>query len=159
MSLWITTWSTRSFPHRNRRPLQSFIRSRDEENPSGSKPRPTFDPSGLIGKNIFYFYLRRNGERHRSKGTRQVVEIIDQGQWPKNRKILNFILDIGNGKVEETNFHTNQLLEHLEKCPRDHGMGHGSGNFISFRAIIGTPRVLCLPQIQTGKEANINVSS
>ena len=26
-----------------------FIRSRDEENPSGSKPMPTFDPSDLIG--------------------------------------------------------------------------------------------------------------
>ena len=27
-----------------------FIRSRDEENPSGSKPMPTFDPTGLIGR-------------------------------------------------------------------------------------------------------------
>ena len=27
-----------------------FIRSRDEENPSGSKPMPTFDPSDLIGR-------------------------------------------------------------------------------------------------------------
>ena len=27
-----------------------FIRSRDEENPSGSKPLPTFDPSDLIGR-------------------------------------------------------------------------------------------------------------
>ena len=26
------------------------IRSRDEENPSGSKPMPTFDPSDLIGR-------------------------------------------------------------------------------------------------------------
>ena len=26
-----------------------FIRARDEENPSGSKPMPTFDPSDLIG--------------------------------------------------------------------------------------------------------------
>ena len=27
-----------------------FIRSRDEENPSGPKPMPTFDPSDLIGR-------------------------------------------------------------------------------------------------------------
>ena len=27
-----------------------FIRSTDEENPSGSKPMPTFDPSDLIGR-------------------------------------------------------------------------------------------------------------
>ena len=40
------------------------------------------------------------GKRHRAKVTRQVVEIIDQdnGQRVDN---INFILDIGNGKVEE----------------------------------------------------------
>ena len=27
-----------------------FIRSRDEENPSGSKPMPTFDPTDIIGR-------------------------------------------------------------------------------------------------------------
>ena len=42
--------SPQKVTHRNRRPLQSFIRSRDEENPSGSKPMPTFDPSDLIGR-------------------------------------------------------------------------------------------------------------
>ena len=37
-----------------------FIRSRDEENPSGSKPMPTFDPSDLIGR-TFLPPLRRMG--------------------------------------------------------------------------------------------------
>ena len=37
-----------------------FIRSRDEENPSGSKPMPTFDPSDLIGR-TFLLHLRRMG--------------------------------------------------------------------------------------------------
>ena len=54
-----------------------FIRSRDEENPSGSKPMPTFDPSDLIGR-TFLLPPEENGERHRAKDTRQVVEIIDQ---------------------------------------------------------------------------------
>ena len=37
-----------------------FIRSRDEENPSGSKPMPTFDPSdSLVG--LSYFHLRKMG--------------------------------------------------------------------------------------------------
>ena len=53
-----------------------FIRSRDEENPSGSKPMPTFEPSDLIGRN-FLLPPEENGERHRAKVTRQVVEIID----------------------------------------------------------------------------------
>ena len=75
------------------------IRSRGEENPSGSKPMPTFDPSDPIGR-TFLLPPEENGERHRAKVTRQVVEIIDQdnGQRIEN---INFILDIGNGKVEE----------------------------------------------------------
>ena len=76
-----------------------FLRSRDEENPSGSKPMSTFDPSDLIGR-TFLLPPEENGERHRAKVTRQVVDIIDQdnGQRVEN---INLILDIGNGKVEE----------------------------------------------------------
>ena len=72
-----------------------FFRSRDEENPSGSKPMPIFGPSDLIGR-TFLLPPEENGERHRAKVTRQVVEIIDQdnGQTIEN---TNFMLDIGNG--------------------------------------------------------------
>ena len=45
-----------------------FIRSRDEENPSRSKPMPTFDPSDLIGR-TFLLPPEENGERHRAKVT------------------------------------------------------------------------------------------
>ena len=62
-----------------------FIRSRDEENPSGSKPTPTFDPSDLIGR-TFLLPPEENGERHRAKVTRQVVGIIDQDNGQKDRK-------------------------------------------------------------------------
>ena len=56
---------------------------------------PTIVPSDLIGS-TFLFPPEENGERHRAKVTRQVVEIIDQdnGQRIEN---INFILDIGNG--------------------------------------------------------------
>ena len=37
------------YPPKQKAP-KVFIRSRDEENPSGSKPMPTFDPSDLIGR-------------------------------------------------------------------------------------------------------------
>ena len=52
--------------------------------------------------------LEENEERDRAKVTRKVVEIIDQedGQRVEN---INFILDIGNGKVEEL-FHTTNYL-------------------------------------------------
>ena len=39
-----------------------FIRSRDEENPAGSKPMPTFDPSDLIGR-TFLLPPEENGFR------------------------------------------------------------------------------------------------
>ena len=60
---------------------------------------PTFDPSYLIGR-AFLLPPEENGERHRAKVTRQVVEIIDQdnGQRVENN---SFILDICNGKVED----------------------------------------------------------
>ena len=122
--------------------------SRDEENPSGSKPMPTFDPSDLIGR-TFLLPPEENGERHRAKVTRQVVEIIDQdnGQRVEN---TNFILDIDNGKVEEL-ISYNQLLEHLENA-QDHAWAWIK-NFIGSEPSLDT-KVLYLHQIQIGKEAN-----
>ena len=69
-----------------------FLRSRDEEYPSVSKPMPTFDPSDLIGR-TFLLPPEENGERHRAKVTRHIVEIIDQdnGQRIDN---INFVLDL-----------------------------------------------------------------
>ena len=109
-----------------------FMRSRDEENPSGSKPMPTFDPTDLIGR-IFILHPEENGMRHRAKVTRKVVEIIDQGNGHRVENI-NFILDIGNGKVEEL-ISCNQLLECLENA-QDNDMGMDQERF-EFRAIIG----------------------
>ena len=93
---------------------------------------PTFDPSDLIGR-TFLLPPEENGEKHRAKVTRQVVEIIDQdnGQRVEN---FNFILDIGNGKVEEL-ISYNQLLEHLENA-QDHDMGMDQ-ELYRFRSIIG----------------------
>ena len=56
----------------------------------------------------FYWPPKQNGERHRAKVTRKVVEIIDQENGHRVENI-NFILDIGNGKVEEL-ISNNQLL-------------------------------------------------
>ena len=109
-----------------------FIRSRDEENPSGSNPMSTFDPSDLIGR-TFLLPPEENGERHRVKVTKQVVEIIDHDNGQRIESIT-FILDIGNDKVEEL-ISYNQLLEHLENA-QDHDMGMDQ-ELYRFRAIIG----------------------
>ena len=92
---------------------------------------PTFNPSDLIGR-TFLLPPEENGERHRAKVTRQVVEIIDQDNCQRIENI-NFILDIGNGKVEEL-ISCNQLLEHLENA-QDHDMGMDQ-ELYRFRAII-----------------------
>ena len=68
---------------------------------------PTFDPSDLIGR-TFLLPPEENGERHRAKITRKVVEIIDPEDG-KRVENINFILDIGNGKVEEIISSTNYL--------------------------------------------------
>ena len=93
---------------------------------------PTFDPSDLVGR-TFQLPPEENGERHRAKVTRQVVEIIDQdnGQRIEN---INFILDIANGKVEELITY-NQLLKCLENA-QDHDMGMDQ-ELYRFRDIIG----------------------
>ena len=93
---------------------------------------PTFDHSDLIGR-TFLLPPEENGERHRAKVTRQVVEIIDQDN-DKRVEDINFLLDISNGKVEEL-ISYNQLLEHLENA-QDHDMGMDQ-ELYSFRAIIG----------------------
>ena len=93
---------------------------------------PTFDPSDLMGR-TFLLSPQENGERHRAKVTRQVVEIIDHDNG-KRVENINFILDIGSGNVEEL-ISYNQLLEHLENA-QDHDMGMDQ-ELYSFRAIIG----------------------
>ena len=133
--------------------LTVFIRSREEENPSGSKPMPTFDPRDLIGR-IFLQPPEENGERHRAKVTRQVVEIIDQdnGQRVEN---INFILNIGNGKVEEL-ISYNQLLEHLENA-QDHYMGMDQ-ELYRFRTIIGHQGpLLASAPLWKGSKYNVQV--
>ena len=85
---------------------------------------PAFDPSDLIGR-TFLLPPEENGERHRAKVTRQVVEIIDQDNG-KRVENINFILDFGNGEVEEL-ISYNQLLEHIENAQEPY----------RFRAIIG----------------------
>ena len=73
---------------------------------------PEFDPVDLIGR-TFLLPPQENGERLRAKVTKKVVEekeAADGNRIPKP----NFILDIGEGKVEELITY-NQLLDHLEQ--------------------------------------------
>ena len=124
-----------------------FIRSRDEENPSISKSMPTFDPEDLIGTTLV-LPPEENGERHRAKVTRKVVETIDQENGDRVENI-NFILGIGNGKVEEL-IPYDQLLVHLETAQdNDFGMDQ---ELLSSEPSLNT-KVLYQHQIQIGRTA------
>ena len=91
-----------------------FIRSRqDDADPSHIKPMPEFDPDDLIGR-TFLLPPQENGERLRAKVTKKVVEEIEAADGNRIPNI-NFILDIGEGKVEELITYT-QLLDHLEQA-------------------------------------------
>ena len=114
---------------------------------------PTFDPSDLIGR-TFLLPPEENGERHRAKVTRQVVHIIDQDNGHRIENI-NFILDIGNGKVEEL-ISYNQLLEHLENT-QVHDMGMDQ-ELCRFRAIIRHQGPLLASESDwTGSKYNVQV--
>ena len=128
-----------------------FIRSRqDAADPSHIKPMPEFDPDDLIGR-TFLLPPQENAERLRVKVTKNVVEEIeaeDANRIPN----INFILDIGEGKVEELITY-NQLLDHLEQ-------GEEEDNFMDqelhrFRAIIGHKGPLKATQLTPiGKAVN-----
>ena len=56
---------------------------------------PTFDPTDLIGRTLL-LPPKENGERHRAKVTRNIVEIVDHKNGHRVENI-NFILVFGNG--------------------------------------------------------------
>ena len=74
---------------------------------------PEFDPDILIGR-TFLLPPEDNGERLRAKVTKKVDEVIDSEDG-NMISCINFILDIGQGKVEELITY-NQLLDHLEQA-------------------------------------------
>ena len=67
----------------------------------------------MIGR-IFLHPPQENGERLRAKVKKKVVEEIEATDGNRIPHI-NFILDIGEGKVEELITY-NQLLDHLEQA-------------------------------------------
>ena len=106
-----------------------FIRSRqDDADPSIIKLILEFDPDDLIGSTF-----TSTRERLRAKVTKKVVDEIE-AQDGNRIPNINFILDIGEDKVEELITY-NQLLDHLEQAEeQDSSMDQ---ELYKFRAIIG----------------------
>ena len=93
---------------------------------------PEFDPDDFI-RRTFLLPPQEGGESLRAKVTEKVVEEIEAADGNRIPNI-NFILDIGEGKVEELITY-NQLLDHLEQTEQqDNSMDK---ELYRFRAIIG----------------------
>ena len=109
-----------------------FIRSRqDDAGPSIIKPMPGFDPDSLIDR-TFLLPPQENGQRLSAKVTKKVVEEIEAADGNRIPNI-HFILDIGEGKVEELITY-NQPLDHLEQADeQDNSMDQ---ELYRFRAIL-----------------------
>ena len=110
-----------------------FIRSRqDDADPSHIKPMPEFDPGDLIGRTSL-LPPQENGERLRAKVTKKVeeeIEAVDGNRIPN----INFLLDIGEGIVEELITY-NQIMDHLDQAEeQDNSMDQ---ELYRFRAVIG----------------------
>ena len=110
-----------------------LIRSRqDDDDSSHIRHMPEFDPDDLIGR-TFLLPPQENGERLRAKETKKIVEGIEAADGNRIPNI-NFILDIGEGEVEESITY-NQLLDLLEHTgEQDNSMDQ---ELYKFRAIIG----------------------
>ena len=92
---------------------------------------PELHPDDLIGR-TFLLPPQENGERLRAKVPKKVVEEIEAADGNRIPNI-NFILDIGEGVVEEL-INYNQLLDHLEQAEeQDNTMDQ---ELYRFRAII-----------------------
>ena len=114
---------------------------------------PEFDCDDLIGR-TFLLPPKENGERLRAKTTKKVVEEI-KAQDGNRIPNINFILDIGEGKVEElTNY--NQLLDHLEQAEEQDNSIHQE--LYKSRSIIGheCPLKVTDPKLE-GSKYNVQI--
>ena len=110
-----------------------FIRLRqDAADPSHIKPMPEFDPDYLLGR-TFLLPPQENGERLRATVTKKFVEEI-QAAVDNRIPDINFILDIGEGKVEDLITY-NLLLDHLEQADEEDNFM--DQELYKVRAIIG----------------------
>ena len=92
---------------------------------------PGFNPDDLIGR-TFLLPPQKKGERLRAKVTKKVVEEIE-AQDVNRIPNINFILDIGEGRVDEL-ISYNHLFDHLEQA-EDKGNSMDQ-ELYKFRAII-----------------------
>ena len=107
-----------------------FVRSRQDNSQSATKPMAECNPDNLIGR-TFLLPQNEQGERLRATINRKVIETSKHldDQHDNAIKKINFHLDVGQGRSKAIMSYV-QMLDHL-----DHQEQYG--NLYKFRAITG----------------------
>ena len=126
-----------------------FVRSRQDDSQSATKPMAEYNPDDLIGRT---FLLQKNEQVERLRATmkRKVIETSKHLDDQHDNAIekINFHLDVGQGRAEAIMYYV-QILDHL-----DHQEQHD--DLYNFRAITGHQGPLS-PQDENYKGSKNNV--
>ena len=90
-----------------------FVRSRQDDSQSATKPMAEYNPDGLIGR-TFLLPKNEQGEKLRATIKRKVIEtskLLDN-QHDKAIDKINFHLDVGQGRAKAMSYV--QILDHLD---------------------------------------------
>ena len=126
-----------------------FVRSRQDDSQSATKPMAEYNPDDLIGR-TFLLPKNEQGERLRATIKRTVIETPKHLDDQHDNAIekINFHLDVGKGRAEAIMSYV-QILDHL-----DHQEQHE--DLYKFRAITGHQGPLS-PQDENYKGSKYNV--
>ena len=126
-----------------------FVRSRQDNSQSATKPMAEYNPDDLIGR-TFLLPKNEQGERLRATIKRKVIEtskLLDDQHENAIDKI-NFHLDVGQGRAEAIMSYV-QILDHLDQQEQQEDL-------YKFRAITGHQGPLS-PQDENYKGSKYNV--
>ena len=126
-----------------------FVRSRQDNSQSATKPMAEYNPDDLIGR-TFLLPINEQGERLRATIKRKVIEtskLLDD-QHDNAIDKINFHLDVGQGRAEAIMSNV-QILDHLDQQEQQEDL-------YKFRAITGHQGPLS-PQDENYKGSKYNV--
>ena len=126
-----------------------FVRSRQDNSQSATKPMAEYNPDDLIGR-TFLLPKNEQGERLRATIKRKVIEtskLLDK-QHDNAIDKINFHLDDGQGRAEAVMSYV-QILDHLDQQEQQEDL-------YMFRAITGHEGPLS-PQDENNKGSKYNV--
>ena len=126
-----------------------FVRSRQDNSQSATKPRAEYNPDDLIGRS-FLLPKYEQGERLRATIKRKIIETskLQDNQHDNAIEKISFHLDVGQGRAEAIMSYV-QILDHLDQQEQQEDL-------YKYRAITGHKGPL-LPEDENYKDSKYNV--